>query len=167
MRAHDLVGQDGITEKDIQPYLMPKNSKTTGYFLGQFVPWDGKQNALMARDHGFEWWHGDVEASVGAYESLDNNQVGIHEWFKFLKYRCMRPTDICSLEIRRGRMTREEGLKIIKEREKFPVTYLGKRYDDILDRIGVSVEEFMQITEDFSAGETRHSNNFEPKRAAS
>jgi len=149
LRAHDLIGQDGIAEKDIRPYLMADDSKTTAYFLGQFVPWDGKHNALMAQDHGFEFWHDDVEGSVGSYESLDNHQTGIHEWFKFLKYRYMRPTDICSLEIRRGRLSREDGLRLIYEREVFPETYLGKSYIDVLDRIGVTQEEFSDICEAF------------------
>jgi len=149
LRANDLVGQEGITERDVQPYLMPMTSNATAYFLGQFLPWDGRQNALYAQDHGFEFWHDEVEGSIGSYESLDNHQVGIHEWFKFLKYGYMRPTDICSLEIRRGRMTREDGLSLIKGREVFPETYLGKRYTDILDRIGITVEEFHDICEAF------------------
>ncbi len=151
LRAYDLIGQEGIGEEDIQPYLLPKNINTTAYFLGQFLPWDGKQNALMARDHGFEWWDGEVEGSVGSYEALDNHQTGIHEWFKYLKYGYMRPTDICSLEIRRGRMSRNEGLKIVKNREKFPLTYLGKSYEDILLKIGITAEEFYKIEKDFGS----------------
>ena len=149
LRARDLVGQDGIKEKDIAPYLMPAETKTEAYFLGQFLPWDGYRNAVVARRHGFEWWHEEVEGSVGRYESLDNHQTGIHEWFKYLKYGYMRPTDICSIEIRRGRMTREEGLKVIKEREVYPLTYLGKSDEEILGRIGVGLPEFQSICKSF------------------
>lgn len=148
LRATDLVGQDGITERDIQPYLQPTDEEMAGittYFLGQFLPWDGLRNAEVARDHGFEWWHTDVEASIGGYESLDNHQTGIHEWVKFLKFGYMRPTDIASLAIRRGRMTRDEALVKIKGREVFPETYLGKSYGEILGRIGVSVGEFEAV----------------------
>ena len=151
LRATDLVGCDGITEEDIKPYLIPKAVNTTAYFLGQFLHWDGKRNAEVAREHGFEWYHEEVEASVGCYESLDNHQTGIHEWFKYLKYGYMRPTDICSLEIRRGRMSRDEGLGIVMEREVFPVTYLGKNYIDVLDKIGVTKESFEAIEKAYDA----------------
>ena len=153
LRAADLVDMDGITERDIQPYLQPTDEQMAGittYFLGQFLPWDGLRNAEVARQHGFEWWHTDVEASIGGYESLDNHQTGIHEWFKFLKYRYMRPTDIASLAVRRGRMTRDQALAVIAEREVFPATYLGMPYEEIIDKIGVSTDEFSAICDRFT-----------------
>jgi len=143
LRAADLEGIDGITERDIEPYLQPDDHPDyETFFLGQFLSWDGLRNAEYARDHGFEWYHTEVEASIGRYESLDNHQTGLHEWFKFLKYGYMRPTDIASLAIRRGRMTRDEALKLIAEREVFPSTYLGMPYEEILDRIGVTEGQF-------------------------
>lgn len=148
MRAHDLVGQDGITERDIDPYLLPNQAEMEtfkAYFLGQFLPWDGLQNAIVARDHGFEWFYREVEGSIGKYESLDNAQTGIHEWFKMLKYGYMRPTDMASLAIRRGRMDRSEALDLIAEREVFPWAYIGIPYEDVLDRIGVDPIEFGRI----------------------
>jgi hypothetical protein len=108
------------------------------------------RNAEVARQHGFEWWHTDVEASIGGYESLDNHQTGIHEWFKFLKYRYMRPTDIASLAVRRGRMTRDQALAIIADREVFPATYLGMPYEEIIDKIGVTAVEFDSICQRFT-----------------
>ena len=151
LRVNDLVGQDGITEKDIEPYLLPDDMEgITAYFLGQFLPWDGLRNAEVARDHGFEWWHEDVEASLGRYESLDNHQTGIHEWFKFLKYGYMRPTDIASIAIRRGRMDRSLALALVEQTEKFPRTYLGMPYEEIIGRINVTVEEFDKLCASFT-----------------
>lgn len=153
LRAMDLVGQDGITEKDIQPYLMPSEEdmeNVTAYFLGMFFPWDGLQNAVMARQNGFEWLGTEVEGSIGKFESLDNHQTGIHEWFKLLKYGYMRPTDMVSLAIRRDRMTRAEALDLIAERETFPWTYLGMPYEEILDKIDVTPNEFKDICRKFT-----------------
>lgn len=151
LRAMDLVGIDGIREADVQPYILPQEAGTSiqAYFLGMFYPWDGLRNAEVARDHGFEWYPTQVECSVGHYESLDNHQTGIHEWFKKLKYNFSRPTDMVSLAIRRGRMTRDEGMSIVLDREKFPWTYLGKPYEDVIDRIDVSQEEFQDICRKF------------------
>ncbi len=153
LRAHDLIGQDGITEADIEPYLLPNEAEMAAfkvYWLGSFLPWDGLQNAIVAREHGFEWYHTEVEGSIGAYESLDNAQTGIHEWFKFLKFGYMRPTDMASLAIRRGRMTREEAMARVVEREVFPTTYIGVPYEEVLERIGVFVSEFDDICRKFT-----------------
>jgi hypothetical protein len=123
------------------------------YWLGQFLPWDGLQNAIIARDHGFEWYHSEVEGSIGRYESLDNAQTGLHEWFKFLKYGFMRPTDMASLAIRRGRMPRDGALELVAERETFPWTYIGVHFEEVLGRIGVSRFEFMDICRKFTNSE--------------
>jgi N-acetyl sugar amidotransferase len=153
MRARDLIGVDGITEFDMQPYMLPSDDEmdnVTAYFLGQFVPWDGLHNAVYARKRGFEWYHKEVEGSLGKYESLDNAQTGLHEWFKFLKYGYMRPTDMASLAIRRERITRDEGTEIIDAKEKFPYTYIGVPYDEVIDRIGVTTSEFTDICKKFT-----------------
>lgn len=164
MRAHDLVGQDGITEADVDPYLLPSSAEMETfktYWLGSFLPWHGEQNAIVARDHGFEWHHEEVEGSIGKFESLDNAQTGIHEWFKYLKYGYMRPTDMASLAIRRGRMTRDEALRLVLEREVFPRTYIGVPYGEVLARIDLGGPEFSSICHKFTNYEI-----FDIKRSA-
>ena len=70
------------------------------------------------------------------YENLDNYQHGIHDYFKFLKFGFSRATDIASLHIRRGRLTRYEAQQIVRQNDgKYPWTYLGKPLIDILDRL--------------------------------
>ena len=50
----------------------------------------------------------------------------IHDYFKFLKYG-YDMSDWSSLAIRRGRMTRDEGIRLTKEYGgKYPVSYLEK-----------------------------------------
>ena len=68
----------------------------------------------------------------GYYENLDNHQTGIHDYFKFLKFGFSRATDIASLHVRRGRLTRNDALQIVRSRDgRFPWTYLGKPLADI------------------------------------
>ena len=85
------------------------------------------------------------------YENLDNHQHGIHDYFKFLKFGFARATDIASLHIRRGRITRSQGLDLVKRHDgKFPLSYLGKPLADILEKIDMSVEEFTKICDKFT-----------------
>lgn len=154
--SSDLIGKEGIERKHIIPYIYPSDEELrrvgiTGLFLGYYIPWDGYTNALISENHGFTTYNKIVEGSAVDYENLDNYQTGIHDYFKFLKFGFGRATDITSLHIRRGRLTREEGLEIVKKQDgKFPWSYLGKSLEDILEKIDVEVEEFIEICDRFT-----------------
>ena len=92
-----------------------------------------------------------VEGSMVNYENLDNCQTGIHDYFKFLKFGFGRASDIASLHVRRGRITRKEALEIIRKHDgKFPWTYLGVPLKEILDPLNLSIEEFIKICNRFT-----------------
>ena len=152
----DLPATSGLSKRDLIPYTYPSDDDlrgvgVTGLFLGHYLPWDGYTNALLAQANGFETFPTVVEGSVVNYENLDNQQHGIHDYFKFLKFGFSRATDIASLHIRRGRMTRDQGLQIVRERDgKFPWSYLGKPLNEILRPLGLSVDEFVEICDSFT-----------------
>ena len=156
LRVSDIVGEEGITSKNLIPYTYPTDEelsrvKVTGLFLGYFIPWDGLTNALVAQANGFKTYEKTVEGSMVNYENLDNYQTGIHDYFKFLKFGFGRATDIACLHIRRGRLSREDGMEIVKKSDgKFPWEYLGKSLEDILKPLEVTVEEFIEICDQFT-----------------
>ncbi len=131
LRVSDLLGQDGIKKENLILYTYPSDKElakvgVTGLFLGYYVPWDGYHNALIAQAYGFNTYNKTVEGSLVNYENLDNAQTGIHDYFKFLKYGFGRATDLACLHIRRGRLTRQEAIRLVKIHDgKFPWTYLG------------------------------------------
>lgn len=156
LRVSDLIDVEGIQEKHMIPFTYPTDEElkevgVSGLFLGHYLPWDGLKNAIIAENHGFLTHSGIVEGSAVNYENVDNHQTGIHDYFKFLKFGFGRATDIVSLYIRRGRMTREEGLAIVKKNDgKFPWTYLGKPLEEILQHIDMDVVEFEKICDQFT-----------------
>lgn len=156
MRVSDLGETRGIAVGDLAPYTYPSADDlervgVTGLFLGHFFPWDGLSNALIARASGFKTLGSVVEGSMVDYENIDNYQVGIHDYFKFLKFGFGRATDIASLHVRRGRLTREQAVDIVRRHDgKFPWTYLGKPLADILKPLGVGLDEFMAICNRFT-----------------
>ena len=92
-----------------------------------------------------------VEGSMVNYENLDNHQTGIHDYFKFLKFGFGRATDIACIHIRRGKLNRQEGLNTVKKLDGlFPWTYLGKSLQEILKPLDISVEEFIEICDQFT-----------------
>lgn len=155
LRVADLIGYEGITERDLIPYIYPTDDEltrvgVTGLFLGHYVPWDGRTNADIAIEHGFEVYGDMVEGSCVNYENLDNYQTGIHDWFKFLKFGFGRATDLLCMAIRRGRISREYAIEVARERDgAFPESYLGKSLDDILRDIDMTRDDFIKIAHKF------------------
>lgn len=156
LKPENLIGKYGLTEKDLLPYIYPENEAiqkvgVTGIFLGYFLPWDGYSNALIAQGYGFTTYTKCVEGSLANYENLDNYQTGIHDYFKFLKYGFGRATDIACLHIRRGRLSRNDAIELVKKHDgKFPWYYLGKPLHEILQPLDLTVDEFIKICDKFT-----------------
>lgn len=156
LRVSDLMGQEGLARKDLIPYSYPSDDElhqvgVTGLFLGHYLPWDGFANSLLAQAYGFEVPPHPTLGSMVNYENLDNHQVAIHEYFKFLKFGFGRATDHVCLHIRRGRLSREMGLSIVKRMDgKFPWEYLGKPLNETLRPLDITVDEFIKICDKFT-----------------
>ncbi len=156
LRVSDLIGQDGIEKRDLIYYTYPDDADlqrvgVTGLYLGYYMPWDGWTNAFIAQAHGMKTYGQTVEGSLGDYENLDNALMGPHDYFKFLKYGFGRATDLACMQIRRGRLTREDGIKLIKMHDgKFPWEYLGITIEQMIEPMGVSLDEFIKICDRFT-----------------
>ena len=156
MRVADLIGMEGIEKKDLICYTYPTDEElekvgVTGLFLGHYIPWDGLSNALIAQANGFTNYSKIVEGSMVSYENLDNHQTGIHDYFKFLKFGFGRTTDLVCMQIRRGRITRQDGLDTVMRLDgKFPWEYLGKSLNEILKPLNITVDEFIRLCDKFT-----------------
>ena len=156
MRVSDLAETYGIEARHLLAYQYPSEEElqrvgVTGLFLGHYLPWDGLSNALIAQANGFTTFDKPVEGSMVNYENLDNHQTGIHDYFKFLKFGFSRATDIACLHVRRGRITRQDAVEIVKARDgKFPWTYLGKPLKDILEPLDMTIDEFIKVCDRFT-----------------
>ena len=156
LRTNDLSDIMDIPKEKLVLYTYPSKEEleevgTKALFLGQYFPWDGVTNAKIAKENGFKTYDKDVEGSIVDYENLDNVYFRVHDYFKFLKYGYDRVTDWCSLHIRRGRLTRDEAVKLNKERSgKFPENYLGYTLSGILSEIDCTRNEFINICDKFT-----------------
>ena len=156
LRVSDLIGLEGIEERHLIPYTYPSDDElqrvgATGIFLGYYLPWDGYSNALISQAYGFSTLQTTVEGSIVSYENLDNHQTGIHDYFKFLKFGFGRATDLACLHIRRGRITRRDGIELVRRHDgKVPWTYLGKSLEKILEPLGLALDEFVGICDRFT-----------------
>lgn len=153
LRPFDFVDQCGITARDMADYMLPSDQAMDGInamFLGQYIPWDSHRNAQVAVAGGMQvrlptihsWWN---------FENLDNAQTGLHDFFKYLKFGFGRVCDQVSVDVRYGMLSREEALEQIKQHDgQFPYEYMGVPYEEVLDKIGISVDAFRRIVKEYT-----------------
>jgi len=153
LRVDDMVGIDGITKEDLLPYRYPseeelKAAGIRGAFMGYYFKWDARPQVELVRKHGFSVKEdGPVECTYLNYENLDEATYAVHDLMKFVKFGFSRATDHACLDIRNGRITREEGVRLVKE-------YDGKRpkkaVAEFLKYSGLSEAEFDRVVDSFT-----------------
>ena len=122
----------GFELDELRSYIYPTDDEirkvgVTGVFLGTYVNWDIFNQLEIVKKIGFKENSGNKEGTYDGWENLDVYFTVFHDYFKFLKYGFGRATDHASIEIRLGRITREEGLELVKQYEgKIPRKYLGE-----------------------------------------
>lgn len=145
----------GFELKDLKPYLYPsdeeiKNVGVTGTFLGSYINWNIFTQLEIVKKLGFSEDNVVREGTYDSWENLDVKFTSFHDYFKFLKFGFGRASDHASIEIRHGRITREEGLELVKKHEgKIPTKYL----DEFLKSAEISYDEFIDICEKFTQKE--------------
>ena len=153
-RVEDMIGVDGITKEDMLIYTYPddkdlKRVGVTGLFLGYFFLWDQrKQVELIRKKYGFNIKEdGPIEGTYTNYENLDDATVGLHDYLKFTKYGFGRGTDHACTDIRNGRITREEGLDLVRKYDgKYP--YYGVK--SFCEMSGMSKKEVDKYIDSFT-----------------
>ena len=149
-RIQDMIGVNGITEKELTPYFYPSDEEiervgVTGIFLGAYFFWDARKQLEIVQKYGFSVKEdGPTEGTYTNYENIDEKLVGLHDYLKYVKYGFGRATDHACIDIRNGRISREEGLNLVKKYDgKYPsygitefIRYSGmskKEIDAIID----------------------------------
>lgn len=117
---HDLIGKGGITERDIAPYIYPSDEdiarvEVRGIYLSNFIYWDAKRQAeIMMKEWDFAPIAYERERTFNLHSKIEDHANDVHDYLKYLKFGYGRATDDASMEIRHGRMTREEGMAMVK-----------------------------------------------------
>ena len=155
-RVSDLIENHGFKKHELEIYNYPskeilKQKSILGIFLGYYERWDSVRNYEIAKNNGFLDYKPSLEGCYFNFEKIDNNQHGIHDYFKYLKFGFARATDQLSYMIRRNKISREDGIKLAQHTEgKYPKSYMGKSLDKILAKIEISEEKFLKICDDFT-----------------
>jgi N-acetyl sugar amidotransferase len=145
----DLVGKGEITQADIRPYVYPSDEDIArvgirGIYLSNFVDWNAKQHAeLMISEWDFGTITFERDRTFNLYAKIEDHANDVHDYLKYLKFGYGRATDDASMEIRHGRMTREEGVEMVRRYDAQEPSTLAM-YCEFL---GMTVEDFYALVE--------------------
>ena len=152
--ADDMHGmidseEDPVDKRDLIPYTYPslEELQNIGYYsvcLGSFIPWDYKKHTKIIMDE--LGWEGDEMESAPSSVNKDFAKIecwmqGTRDYIKYLKRGYSRVTQIVNFEIREGRMSAEEGKRLIDK-------YDGNKpysLELFLDYMNIDEDEFNQI----------------------
>lgn len=152
-RIQDMIGVDGLTAKDLTPYFYPsdedlKKAGIVSLFLGHYFFWDARKQLEIIKQHGFSVKEdGPTEGTYTNYENLDEQIVGLHDYLKFVKYGFGRATDHACIDIRNKRLTREEGLELVK---KYDGRYPHKSVAAFIEYSGLSQAEIDEVIDSYT-----------------
>jgi hypothetical protein len=151
INAEDMSGMirqrypnEKIDERDFKPFIFPSQKELNeknivGTFLGNYIPWDVKEQVKIIKKE-LNWEGDEVEGIPEEYdyEKIECYMQGVRDYIKFIKRGFGRTSHLVSIDIRNNRITREKGVKLVKE-------YDGKRpksLDFFLSLVKMTEDEF-------------------------
>lgn len=147
--AMDWMMEAGVSIRDLHPFMYPTVEEFDaaqlqivylGWFLGD---WSEITNATYSCANGLTIRDDTVENTGDLYgiTALDEDWVGLNQMIKYYKFGFGRVTDYVNEDIRFGRMTREEGIRLVEQ-------YDDACSDDYIESfcayIDISVEQFWE-----------------------
>jgi hypothetical protein len=101
-----------------------------------------------------------TEGSYSRYSSIDDKIDALHYYTTYLKFGLGRASYDASQEVRNGKITRNEAIKLIKKYDhEEPVMYL----DEILDYLNIKKEDFFNHCEKLKSPHLWHKKGNESR----
>lgn len=136
-----------LTKRDLSPYEYPKlrDLKKIGYksiLYGTFIKWNAVEQTKVIQEE-LGWEKDEVEGIPDEFsiEKIECRLQGIRDYLKYIKRGYGRTAQIGAREIRHGKMSSEEALKLAEEHD-------GRRPDSLdyfLKILNLTEEQFMEI----------------------
>ena len=132
----DYWYEKGFTKSDIFPYLAPSFSELSisgvqVHFWSYYKFWDPQENFYYCVENtGFSPAPERSEGTYSRYASLDDELDGFHYYLMLAKFGIGRTTSDSAHEIRDGKITREEGIALVKKYDnEYPERYIKAMLD--------------------------------------
>lgn len=147
-----IMRETSFTINDFAPYIPPSSDylerkEIEVHYLGYYLKWDPQECYYYAAEHtGFQSNEERTEGTYSKYSSIDDRIDMFHYYTTLIKFGIGRATYDAAQEIRNGKITREEGVALVKRYDQeFPRRY----FKDFLEYIDISEEKFIETIDSF------------------
>jgi N-acetyl sugar amidotransferase len=142
--------EHGVSAVDLKPFMAPPHeeivrNRTAIHFLGYYKFWDPQENFYYCTENtGFAPNPERSEGTYSKYASLDDRLDGYHYYLGYIKFGIGRTTSDAAHEIRDGKITREEGIALVKRYDgEFPKKYI----EEFLEYCSMTKAEFDEVVD--------------------
>jgi N-acetyl sugar amidotransferase len=148
----NIISEFGFNLNDFAPYLPPKTNELESngvvvHYLGYYLKWDPQECYYYAVDNtGFIANDERTEGSYSKYSSIDDKIDPFHYFTTLIKFGIGRATYDAAQEIRNGKITREEGVNLVK---LFDLEFPKRYFSEFLEYIELSEESFFATLDRF------------------
>ena len=144
----EFWAEHGVSLADLKPFSAPAHeqivhNKTQIHFLGHYKFWDPQENFYYCAEHtGFTPNTERSEGTYSKYASLDDRIDGYHYYLGYIKFGIGRTTSDAAHEIRDGKITREEGIALVR---RYDGELPRKYFKDFLEYCNITEEECTNV----------------------
>jgi N-acetyl sugar amidotransferase len=148
----EIIHETDFTINDFEPYIplstdRIKKKDIKVFYMGYFHKWDPQEMFYYASENtGFKPNNERTEGTYSKYSSIDDKIDNFHYYTTLIKFGLGRATYDAAQEIRNGKITREEGINLVK---KFDNEFPKKYFKDFLEYINITEEDFWITIDQF------------------
>ena len=147
-----VITASGVTESDLNQFRFPDGADADRLAIAHwsyFENWDPYRNYLVAKEHcGLREALMSNTGTFTNFAQNDQSLYPLHTYLMYLKFGFCRATQDAGIEIRRGAMTREQGVNLVR------------LYDDSYETLPMDLYlEYFEMTQpQFASVLARHVN---------
>lgn len=148
----EILKSSGYGIRDFAPYI-PLDTKTVAesliqvHYLGYYLKWDPQECFYYASEHTrFKPNPQRTQGSYSKYSSIDDKIDPFHYYTTLIKFGLGRASYDAAQEIRNYKITREEGVELVRQYDtEFPSTF----FKEFLDYIDLDQDVFFETLDKF------------------
>ena len=168
VQIRETIQNTSYSLNDFSPYIPLTEtdlheSKVAVHYLGYYLKWDPQECFYYAVENtGFEPNTQRTEGSYSKYSSIDDKIDPFHYFTTLIKFGLGRASYDAAQEIRNEKITREEGVELVKNFDlEFPSTY----FEEFLEYIDITKDQFFSALDKFRSPHlwNKNGNNWELK----
>lgn len=148
----EILAEEKFCLNDFTPYIPPsaeflRDRDIEVHYLGYYLKWDPQECYYYAVENtGFQANSERTEGTYSKYSSIDDQIDMFHYYTTLIKFGIGRATYDAAQEIRNGKISRDEGVNLVK---KYDQEFPHKYFKEFLNYIDISEETFIETVDKF------------------